>query len=84
MSFVTYEEVRPWSPVIAHRTGLRDRAGAMPLYYLERGIGIQVMKDDERLADEEVEVLAAWAEPGAPLGGIAIVPGHTGTHDNIR
>jgi hypothetical protein len=74
MSFVTYEEVRPWAPVIAHRTGLRDRAGAMPPYYLERGIGIQHMKDDERLADEEIEVLAAWAAAGAPLGDPADLP----------
>lgn len=74
MSFVTYEEVRPWAPVIAHRTGLRDRAGAMPPYYLERGIGIQHMKDDERLSNEEVELIAAWVEAGAPLGDPADMP----------
>jgi mono/diheme cytochrome c family protein len=74
MSFVSYEEVRPWAPVIAHRTGLRDRAGAMPPYYLERGIGIQHMQDDERLEEEEIETIAAWVEAGAPLGDPADLP----------
>lgn len=74
MSFQTYEQTRPWAPVIAHRTSLRDRAGAMPPYYLERGIGIQHMKDDERLADAEIEMIAAWAAAGAPLGDPAELP----------
>ncbi len=74
MSFQTYEQTRPWAPVIAYRTGLRDRAGAMPPYYLERGIGIQHMKDDERLSEEELALIAAWAAAGAPLGNPADLP----------
>ncbi len=74
MSFQTYEQTRPWAPVIAYRTGLRDRAGAMPPYYLERGIGIQHMKNDERLSEEELALIAAWAEAGAPLGDPADLP----------
>ncbi len=74
MSFVTYEEVRPWAAVIKYRTGLRDRAGVMPPYYLERGIGIQHMKDDLRLTEQEIETLAAWVDNGAPLGNPADMP----------
>ena len=40
MSFMSYEEVRPWAPVIMHRTAIRDRMGAMPPWYIEKDIGI--------------------------------------------
>ncbi len=74
MSLMTYEEVRPWAPLIRYRTSLRDEAGAMPPYYLERGLGIQQMKDDERLTEEEIETIGAWVEAGAPLGDPADLP----------
>jgi hypothetical protein len=74
MSLVTYNEVRPWAPIIKHRTGLRDRAGAMPPYYVERGIGIQHYKDDLRLTDEEIETIALWSDSGAPEGNPADLP----------
>jgi mono/diheme cytochrome c family protein len=68
MSLVSYEEVRPWASVIAYKTGLRDRAGAMPPYYLERRIGIQELKNDERLEEHEIQMIADWAAAGAPRG----------------
>ena len=68
MSLISYEEVRPWAPVIKYKTGLRDAMGAMPPYYLERDIGIQQMKDDERLSETEIAMIAAWADNGAPRG----------------
>lgn len=74
MSLVTYDEVRPWAPIIKEKTAIRDRMGAMPPYYLEHGIGIQQMKDDERLTDEEVAKIAAWADNGAPEGDPADMP----------
>jgi hypothetical protein len=74
MSLTTYEEVRPWAALIKHRTGLRDRAGVMPPYYLERGIGIQQMKEDWRLSEREIETIAAWADNGAPQGNPADMP----------
>jgi hypothetical protein len=60
--------------MIKYRTGLRDRAGAMPPYYLEREIGIQEMKNDERLTDEEIETIAAWVDAGAPMGNPTQLP----------
>jgi hypothetical protein len=74
MALTTYDEVRPWAPLIKFRTGLKDRAGVMPPYYLERGIGIQDMQNDERLTLEEIETIAAWVDAGAPEGAAADLP----------
>ena len=46
MSLITYEEVRPWARSIKQRTGLRNRMGVMPPWYIEKDIGIQRFKDD--------------------------------------
>mgnify|MGYP000332347740 FL=1 len=46
MSLVTYEEVAPFAGLIEYKTGLRDRAGAMPPWYMEKSIGIQRYKND--------------------------------------
>ena len=46
MPLVTYEEVAPFAGLIEYKTGLRDRAGAMPPWYMEKNIGIQEYKDD--------------------------------------
>lgn len=37
----------------------------MPAYYLERDVGIQHIKDDERLSEEQIRLIATWAEIGA-------------------
>ncbi len=74
MSLMSYEAARPWAPVIKYKTGLRDKMGAMPPYYLERQIGIQQMKDDERLTEEEIAIIASWADNGAPEGDPELLP----------
>ena len=53
MPLVTYEQVAPFAGLIEYKTGLRDRAGAMPPWYMEKNIGIQDYKDDPSLSDEE-------------------------------
>ncbi len=68
MSLITYEEVRPWARAIKQRTGLRDKAGAMPPWYIEKNIGIQHYKHDPSLSDDEVAAIARWADSGAPRG----------------
>ena len=40
MPLVTYDEVAPFAGLIEFKTGLRDRAGAMPPWYVEKNIGI--------------------------------------------
>ena len=66
MSLITYEEVRPWARAIRQRTAIRDKAGAMPPWYIEKNIGIQQYKHDPSLSDEEVAKIAQWVEAGAP------------------
>ncbi len=74
MSLTTYEEVRPWAPMIKYRTAIRDRMGAMPPFYVEPGIGIQEFKNDHPLSDEELAKIQAWVDNGVPRGDLADMP----------
>src|SRR5688572_23570982 len=46
MSLLTYEEARPYARAIRQRTGLRNKPGVMPPWYIEKNVGIQHYKDD--------------------------------------
>ena len=74
MSLISYEEVRPWARAIKYRTGLRDKPGVMPPWYIEKNIGIQRFKDDWSLSDDEIATIARWADSGAPQGDPADMP----------
>ena len=74
MSLLTYEEARPWARSIRNRTALRDKPGTMPPWFIEKDIGIQEFKDDPSLSDEEVSLIAAWVDSGAPEGDPADLP----------
>ncbi|MCY4635355.1 MAG: hypothetical protein OXG04_12765 [Acidobacteria bacterium] len=74
MSLISYEEVRPWARAIKFRTGLRDKPGVMPPWYIEKNIGIQRFKDDWSLSDDEIATIARWADNGAPQGDPADMP----------
>ncbi len=74
MSLVTYQQVRRYSSRIVYKTGLRDVAGAMPPWYVEKDIGIQHFKNDPSLSDWEVAAIAAWVENGMPEGNPADMP----------
>ncbi len=74
MSLSTYEEVRPWARAIKQRTGIGPHAGVMPPWYVEKNIGIQEFQDDPSLSDEEVALVAKWADSGAPRGNPADMP----------
>src|SRR5262245_23831821 len=74
MSLLTYEDARPWARAIKQRTGIRDKAGAMPPWYVEKSIGIQRYKHDPSLNDEEVAKIAKWVDTGAPRGNQADMP----------
>ena len=50
MSFETYEQIRPWAPLIAMKVASRE----MPPYAYDHGIGIQDLQGDWRLAQEEI------------------------------
>ncbi len=74
MSLLTYEDARPWARAMKQRTGLRDKAGVMPPWYIEKNIGIQHYKNDPSLSDEEVAKIAKWADTGAPRGDLKDMP----------
>lgn len=74
MSLIEYDEVRPWARAIKYRTGLRDQMGVMPPWYIEKDIGIQRFANDSSLSDEEVALIARWADAGAPEGNPADMP----------
>ncbi len=70
MSLTTYQEVRPWVRSIKNRVVL----GEMPPYRYDRHVGIQELKDDLRLSESEIEMIARWVDDGAPLGDLADLP----------
>ena len=68
MALIKYDDVRRYARRIVYKTGLRDVAGAMPPWYVEKDIGIQHFKDDPSLSDKEIATLAAWEANGMPMG----------------
>jgi hypothetical protein len=77
MSLITYQQVRPWARAIKQRTQLAfvpGMRGVMPPWQLERNIGIQQIQSDLRLSDKEIELIAKWADAGAPEGNPADMP----------
>ena len=64
MQFESYEQVRPWAPLIQLKVKNRE----MPPYAYDQHIGIQQLEGDWRLAQEEIDKIVAWVNNGAPLG----------------
>src|SRR5581483_6185791 len=77
MSLLTYEQARPYARAMKQRTALartQYQRGAMPPWFYEKNIGIQRIKDDISLSDEEIAKIAAWADAGAPEGNKSDLP----------
>lgn len=70
MSLTTYEEVRPWAPMIKEKVLAQD----MPPYHYDTDIGVQELQEDMRLSSEEIATIVAWVDAGAPLGDPAQLP----------
>jgi hypothetical protein len=70
MSFETYEQVRPWAPLIQMRVANRE----MPPYAYDQHIGIQDLEGDWRLSDEQIASIVDWVNAGSPYGDSDIVP----------
>lgn len=70
MSFASYDEVRPWAPLIRLKVMERE----MPPYHYDHDIGIQELKNDWRLSDEDINIVAAWVEAGSPMGNPEDLP----------
>ena len=74
MQLVTFEQVAPYAGLIEYKTGLRDRAGAMPPWYMEKDVGIQSYKNDPSLSEAEIIAISTWARTGTPKGDPADAP----------
>jgi Copper type II ascorbate-dependent monooxygenase, C-terminal domain len=68
MAFETYEETRRFAPAIRMATQNR----AMPPWFADRSIGR--FSNDPSLSEQQIALLAAWAEAGAPAGNAADAP----------
>ena len=84
MPMMTYEQAAPFAGLIEYKTGLRDRAGAMPPWYIEKDIGIQDFKDDMSLSDEEIATISTWARSGTPQGDPADAPTPLVFDDSVK
>ena len=62
MAFETYEETRRYAGAMRETTEKRS----MPPWFAERGIG--KFSNDPSLTEEEIGLLAAWAQAKAPAG----------------
>ena len=74
MPLVTFEQVAPYAGLIKYKTGLRDRAGAMPPWYMEKDVGIQSYRNDPSLSEAELAAISTWARTGTQKGDPADAP----------
>lgn len=84
MPLVSYDQVAPFAGLIEYKTAIRDRAGAMPPWYVEKGIGIQEFKNDVSLTDEEIAAISTWARSGTPKGNEADAPAALVFDDSVK
>ena len=70
MELVTYEDVRMYAPLIKIKVENR----VMPPYYYDNDVGIQDLKEDWRLSDEDINTIVSWVDQGTPLGNAGEIP----------
>jgi mono/diheme cytochrome c family protein len=70
MSFTSYEEIRPWAPL----TRLKVMEREMPPYQYDHDIGVQELKDEWRMSEEDINTLVAWVDAGSPMGNLEDLP----------
>ena len=71
MSLETYDQVRPWAPMI--KQAVQNRM-MPPGWYIDRTVGVQDFKNDPSLSDQEIETIARWVDAGAPMGDPSRLP----------
>jgi hypothetical protein len=68
MSFLTYESTRPWAKAIKQAVVSRK----MPPWFADPSHGS--FRNDPSLTPQEIAILAAWADSGAPEGNVQDKP----------
>ena len=69
MQFETYDQVRPWSPLIQMKVASRE----MPPYAYDEGIGIQELHGDWRLSQSDIDTIVEWVNTGSEYGDTDII-----------
>jgi len=62
MSFLSYQDVRPWAKTIKTKVVARE----MPPWFADPHYG--KFKNDRSLSQQEIDKISAWADAGAPQG----------------
>ena len=62
MSFMSYQQVRPWARAIAHKVETRE----MPPWFASQPRG--VFENERLLTGEEIQTIQRWVKAGAPAG----------------
>jgi mono/diheme cytochrome c family protein len=70
MSLLTYQDVRRWASRIKTQVVERN----MPPYQYDTDFGIQDLKYDPRLSEEDIATISAWVDAGAPEGNPSDLP----------
>ena len=70
IDLVDYEDARRYARRIRRQVVNR----VMPPYYYDNDIGIQELKHDWRLSDEDINTIVEWGDQGTPLGDPADIP----------
>jgi len=70
IDLVDYEDARRYARRIRRQVVNR----VMPPYYYDNDIGIQELKHDWRLSDEDINTIVEWVDQGTPLGDPADIP----------
>jgi len=70
MSLMTYQEVRRWSSRIKQQVVERN----MPPYQYDTDVGIQDLKYDPRLSEEQIQTIVDWVDSGMAEGDPADMP----------
>ena len=71
MSFMTYQDVRRYARRIRGMVESRD----MPPYQYDTDTGIQDLKYDPRMSQEDIDKITMWVEAGSSCPGVAAKPG---------
>lgn len=70
MPLMTYQQVRRWSARIKNLVEQRE----MPPYQYDTDYGVQDLKYDPRLSEDEIETISQWVESGMVEGDPADMP----------
>ena len=68
MSLITYDDVRPWARAVKAKVVSRE----MPPWGADSSV--RAYKNDASLSEDEIGVIAAWVDGGAPRGNDADLP----------